>query len=146
MIRAKFHADSNSVKPMCQNYKSDKGCIFGDKCHFRHVEAEDMPSKNSKKGGAKGSVAILRESVQLGCVSQDSYPRKSIRREPGRLGSKHSVKFSRGTWHQIEIRERNGPSRGIIRKCAPHERSPCAPRFWERSHEETLLSVELLLL
>ena len=57
--RVKFHAD-------------------GDKCYFRHVEVEGKPSKKSKKGGAKGSVAILKESFQLGCVSQDSYPRKSI--------------------------------------------------------------------
>ena len=40
------------------------------------------PSKRSKKGGAKGSVAILEESIQLGCVSQDSFPRKFILREP----------------------------------------------------------------
>ena len=83
--RVKFHADSNSIKTrhvssrhplVCQNYKSEKGCIYGDKCHFRHVEAEGRPSKKSKQGGAKGSVAILKESFQLGCVSQDAYPRK----------------------------------------------------------------------
>ena len=73
-----------------------------------------------------------------GCVSQGSYPRTSVLREPGTLGSKHTVKFSKGTWHLIEIRERNGASRGIIQKCAPHERSPCALKFEERSHEETL--------
>ena len=61
-------------------------------------------------------------------MSQDSHPRKSILREKGKLGSKHAVK---GTWHQIEIRERKGPSRGIIQKCAPHEASPCAPQFEE---------------
>ena len=31
-----------------------------------------------------------------------------------------------------------GPSRGVIPDCAPHERGPCAPKFEERSHEETL--------
>ena len=51
----------------------------------------------------------------MGCVSQDSCPRKSIVREPGMLGSKHAVKFSKGTWHQIKIRERKGPSRGITK-------------------------------
>ena len=55
------------------------------------------------------------------------------------LGSKHTVKFLKGTWHQFKIRERKGPSRGIIQKCAPHERSPCAPKFGERLHEETLI-------
>ena len=77
--------------PVCPNCKSEKGCIHGDKCHFRHVDGK--PNKKSKKGGAKGSVAIVKECVQLGCVSQDSFPRKSILREPGLLGSKHAVKF-----------------------------------------------------
>ena len=49
-------------------------------CHFRHVEADEKPSKESKKGGAKGPVALLKESFQLGCVSPDSHPRKSILR------------------------------------------------------------------
>ena len=105
-----------------------------------HVEAEKKPSKKSKKCGAKGSVASLKESIQLGCASQDSSPRKSILREHGICGSNHAVKFSKGMWHQIKIWERKGPSRGIVQRCAcaPHERSPCAPKFEERSHEETL--------
>ena len=69
-------------------------------CFFRHVEAEEKPSKKSKKGGAKGTVALLKESTQLGCVSQDSYPRKSILHDEGKWGSKHVVKFSKCTWHQ----------------------------------------------
>ena len=51
------------------------------------------------------------ECTQLGCVSQDSYPRKSVQREVGKLGSKHAVKFSTGTWHQIKILERKGSHR-----------------------------------
>ena len=110
----------------CQNpsCKSEKGCVHGDKCHVRHVEAEGKPSEKSKKGGAKGSVAMLKESTQLSCVSQDSFPRKSSLRE-------------RGNWDQ-NTRERKRPSRGIIKKCEPQESSPCAPKFGERSHEETL--------
>ena len=88
---------------MCLNYRSEKGCTYGDKCRFRHVEAEGKPSKKSTKGGAKGSVAILKESTQLDYASQDSFPRKSSPREPGKLGSKHAVKFSKGTWHQKKI-------------------------------------------
>ena len=60
--------------PVCLNYKSEKGCTHGDKYHFRHVDG--TPNKKSKKGGAKGSVAILKEFLQLDCASQDSYPRK----------------------------------------------------------------------
>ena len=73
---------------------------------FRHVEAEGKHNKKSKKGAAKGSVAILKEYIQVGCVSQDSYPRKSILHKSGMLGTKHAVKFSKGTWHRITIRER----------------------------------------
>ena len=74
----------------------------------------------------------------MGCVSQYSYLRKSIPHEPGMLGSKHAVKFSKGTWHQIKIRERKGPSRGIVQKCAQvlarrnsrtdHMRKPCTKK------------------
>ena len=73
-----------------------KVCVYGDKCRFRHIEEYIKPMKKSKTGGAKGSVALLKESAQLGCASQDSYPRKSIPREPGMLGSKH-------TWHQLKF-------------------------------------------
>ena len=72
----------------------------------------------SKKVGAKGSVVLLRESTQLGCVSQDSCSGKSIPREEGNLGSRHAIKISKGCWHQTKNRERKGPSRGIIQKCA----------------------------
>ena len=47
-------------------------------------------------------------------------------REKGTLGSIHAVNVSKGNWHQIKIRARKG---GLIQKCAPHERSPCAPKF-----------------
>ena len=53
---------------------------FSDQCLFRHTEAGGRPSKKSKKGGGEGSVALLKESMQLECVSQDCSPRKSIGR------------------------------------------------------------------
>ena len=63
---------------------------------------------STKKGGAKGTGAISKESTRLGCVSHDSNPRKSILREFGKLGSKHTVKFSKGTWHQMKNSGKNG--------------------------------------
>ena len=80
----------------------------------------------------------MKETIQLGCVSKDYPGRKSVLREVSNLGSNHTVKFSKSTWHHIKIRERTGPSRGVIQHCEPHERSPCATRFEERSQEETL--------
>ena len=56
---------------VCLNNKSEKRLKHGDKCHFRHVEPDGKPNKKSKKGGAKGSVALLKESTQLGlCISR----------------------------------------------------------------------------
>ena len=52
----------------------------------------------------------------MGCVSQNSYPRKSIPRQKGKSRSKREVKFSKGTWHTKKIPESKGPSRGIIQK------------------------------
>ena len=119
-------------------YKSESGFTCGEKCRFRHFEVDGQPSKESQKSGVKGSGALLNESRQIGCVSQDSHPRRSFLREEGKLGPNHAVKFSRSTWHHIKTRERKGQSRGIIQKCEPHERSPCAPGFEERTQDKTL--------
>ena len=80
-----------------------------------------LPNKRSKKGGRKGSVELLKESIQLGCVSQELRPRKSILWKEGALRPNHAVHFSKGTWHQIKL-----------------QRSFCTPKFEERSQEETL--------
>ena len=72
-----------------------------EKCFFRHVEADEKPSKKSKKGGAKGSVASLKESTHLGCVSQDSHP-KSILRVQRKIGSKSHREILQG--HVVPIK------------------------------------------
>ena len=98
--------------PVCQNYRSESGCTFGEQCQFRHTEAAGQPIEKSKKSGEKGSVAFLKESIQLGCVSQD-YPLKKI--------------YSAGSW-KIGIE-----SHSQILPMAPHK------KFWrERVHREEL--------
>ena len=47
----------------------------------------------------------------MGSVSHDSYPRKSVPREGRKLGSYHTVEFSKGTWYHIKIRERTSYAR-----------------------------------
>ena len=120
--------------PVCLNYKSESGCKYGEDTASGRAEVDGQPSKESKKSGVKGSVAF----VQQGCVSHDSHSSKISLRRGGKLGSNHTVKFSRGTWHHTIIREREGPSRGVIHKCKPLKRNPSAPKFEERSQEETL--------
>ena len=101
---------------VCQNYKSEEWYTHGKECFFCWlVEPEEKPSKKSKKGGVKGSVALFKESTPPGCASQDSYPRTSIPLEEGKLGPKHAVKISRGTWHQ----NKNSGKKGSIARNFP---------------------------
>ena len=114
-----WHPSESKITSLAQD------AFFGKRCRLRHVEAEEQSSKKSKKGGVKGSVALLREYILFGCVSRDSHPRKR------KLGSNHAVKFSRITWHQIKIRERKGPSWEIIPKREPLERTQSLrAQFW----------------
>ena len=41
------------------------------KCVFRHTEVGSQPDKKPNKSGGKGSVALLKNSKQLGCALQD---------------------------------------------------------------------------
>ena len=80
----------------CLYYKSGSGCKYGDKCRFRHVEAEEKPNKKSKKSGVRCSVASLKESILLGCVSQDSHPRNFNCKERGKIGIKSHRQILQG--------------------------------------------------
>ena len=126
---------------MCRCYRSESRCIYGNHCLFRHADGEEKPSKRSKKESTQGAVAILNHRKVQGCVSQKSDPKKSIQRRDeqvrGNASAGHTVKFSGRTWYEIRIRETKGPSLGIIQKSDTHERNPCAPRFEERTPEET---------
>ena len=72
-------------------------------------------------------------------MSQDAEPlKKSVLRESSKLGSDRTVKFCKGTWHPVKIRERKGPSQGVVPKCEPQERNPCAPKIEDRTLQGTL--------
>ena len=82
-----------------------------------------------------------KEKKVQGRVSQNSDPNKSFLRKAGqtRLNASagHAIKFSGRTWYEVQIRERKGQSRGVIHKGEHHERDLCAPKFEERTPEET---------
>ena len=122
--------------PVCQDYKSETGCTYGNKCFFRHVEAEEKPSNKSKKGGAKGSVALLR-SLYKWVVCLKSLIRETLSTERRKIGIKSRRQILQG---HVAPKKNSGKKgslwREIIQKCEPHERSLCAPKFNERSQEE----------
>ena len=74
---------------------------------------------------------------QLGCVFQDMEPPKSILRKSSDMQKPiQRVKFTKATARHTKIRDQN-PSLGLICPGEPHQRSPNAPKFEDRSQEET---------
>ena len=68
-------------------------------------------------------VAMLKELAQTNCVSQDLHPKKKDNWEAVTRYNSHEAPDT------TKIMERKGPSPGIIQKCEPHERSPCAQKI-----------------
>ena len=94
--------------PVCQHYKTQSGCKFGETCVFWHKEIDNQPNKKPKKSGGKGSVAFLKNSKQLGCVFQVvecSKSKSSLRNGTQSLGPKRSVHVSEGTVFHVKIRK-----------------------------------------
>ena len=74
---------------------------------------------------------------QLGCVSRDMKPPKSILRKRSDMQKPiHRGKFTEAIARHTKIRDKN-PSLGYICPGEFHQRSPNAPKFEDRSQEET---------
>ena len=120
--------------PVCQHHRKESGCKFGEKCVLRRTEA-DSPAKKPKKSGGKGTVALLKNSKQLGCVFQDMEPpqSKSIVRKGSDIRKPiRCVRFTKAVVRHATIRDQN-PSLGMICPGDPHQRNPNAPKFEDRS-------------
>ena len=96
------------------------------------------PGKRShKKLGQNSSKRQSSDARQLGCVFQDMTPPKSILRKSTDMRRPiQRVKFKKAIARHTKIRDQN-PSVGYICPGEPHERSPNAPKFEDRSQEET---------
>ena len=105
-----------------------------DSCH-------DRTGKPVRKSGLKlGQNSSKRQSSdarQLGCVFQDTKPPKSILWKSTNMRKPiQRVKFTKAIARHTKIRDQN-PSLGYICPGEPHERSPNALKFEDRSQEET---------
>ena len=105
-----------------------------DECHDRLGK----PGKRSdKKLGQNSSKRQSSDARQLGCVFQDMTPPKSILRKSTDTRTPiRRVKFTKAIARHTKIRDQN-PSLGYICSGEPHQRSPNAPKFEDRSLEET---------
>ena len=93
----------------------------------------------------KSSQRESSDARQLGCVFQDMTPPKSIPKSIPKSTLRkctdmrkpiQRVKFTKAIARHTKIRDQN-PSFGYICPGEPHERSPNAPKFEDRSQEET---------
>ena len=107
-----------------------------DECHDR----PGKPGKRSdKKLGQSSSKRQSSNARQLGCVFQDMEPPKSfliLRKSSDMQKPIQRVKLTKAIARHTKIRDQN-PSLGYICPGEPHERSPNAPKFEDRSQEET---------
>ena len=138
--------------PECLCYKTKSGCRFGEKCSYAHRQVDEQPGKRAKMNGDSSAVAMLKKDEQqpvvydssntrqMGCIFQDMEPPKissillksSDIRKPIRR-----AKFTKAVARHAYIRDQN-PSLGLICPREPHQRSPNAPKFEDRSQEETV--------
>ena len=160
-ITSKELAPIHSVKSgILQNACSTSPRVvadFGEKCSYAHRQVEEQPSKRSKKNGDKSAVAMLKKNEhhhrtgrpvknvyssntrQLGCVFQDMEPPKSssiVRKSSDIRKPIRCVKFTKAVVRHADIRDQN-PSLGMICPGEPHQRNRNAPKFEDRSQEET---------
>ena len=136
---APLHYLKNWHPPECLFYKSENGCRFGEKCSYAHRQVDEQPSKRSKKNGDKSAVAMLKITRQLACVFQDTEPPKSssiLRKSSNIRKPIRCVRFTKAVVRHADIGDQN-PSLGMIFPGDPHQRNPNAPKFEDRSQEET---------
>ena len=129
--RSKKNDDKSAVATLKKGDWHERGPVT-DQCHDR----SGKPDKRSdKKLGRRSSQRRSSDARQLGCVFQDMTPPKSILRKCTDMRKPiQRVKFTKATARHTKIRDQNPPL-GYICPGEPHERSPNAPKFEDRSQE-----------
>ena len=107
-----------------------------DKSHERSGRPDiKRDTRHELKQGPTGRRSS--NARQLCCVFQDMEPPKSILRKSSDMQKPiQRVKLTKGIARHTKIRDQN-PSLGYICPGEPHQRSPNAPKFEDRSQEET---------
>ena len=130
--------DDKSAVAMFKNYdlhdRTWQPVINRDESHDRSgqsvVKRDTRHELKHRPVGRRSS-----NTRQLGCVFQDMKPPKSILRKSSDMQKPiRRVKFTKAVARHTKIRDQN-PSFGYICPGEPHQRSPNAPKFEDRSHE-----------
>ena len=131
--RSKKNDDKSAVAMLKKGDWHGRGPVT-DQNHGRSGQPD---KKSDKKLGRRSSQRRSSNARQLGCVFQDMTPPKSIIRKCTDMRKPiQRVKFTKAIARHTKIRDQN-PSLGYICPGEPHQRSPNAPKFEDRSQEET---------
>ena len=109
---------------------------------FLQSDQDHQPKKKDGQSG-KGSVVIGMNVKKLGCVSQDiESPTVKSTLRTGRTSSRSNLRlrYTPDAVRSIKIRERKGPSLENSALVSFMSASFFAPKFEDRSQEETLKS------
>ena len=110
------------------------------KCELHDRTVKPAVCRDTRHAQGHGPVGCSSSSTrQLGCVFQDMEPPKlsSILRKSSDMQKPiQRVKLTKAIARHTKIRDKN-PSLGLICPGEPHQRSPNAPKFEDRSQEET---------
>ena len=112
---------------------------LGEKCSSAHRQVDEQHRKRLKNNCDKSAVAMLKNTRQLGLVSQDMEPPKSttiLRKSSNILKPIRCVQLTKAVLRHANIRDQK-LSLGMICPGEPHQRNPNAPKFEDRSQEET---------
>ena len=135
--RSKKNDDKSAVAMLKKNdrHKNVRQPVVNlDKSHERS-ERPDKNRDHELKRAPTGRRSL--NARHLGCVFQDMKPPKSILRKSSDMQKPiQRVKFTQAIARHTKIRDQN-PSLGYICPGEPHQRSPNAPKFEDRSQEET---------
>ena len=139
--------------PERQLYKTETGCKAGDNCLFPHHKVDEQPNKKAKErllftqkkrkrrqecsGCCENCTTIGLRLARLGCVGFSK--RQTVPEKPAKslgINSKSTVHSVYATSSKYPGKERTISWKNTSQK-NPHQRSPYAMEFEDRSHEET---------
>ena len=153
---APIHSVKNGILQNACSTSPRVGADLGKSAHVPHRQVDEQASKRSKKNRDKSAVAMLKmhesygrtvrpvvydssNTRQLGCIFQDMEPPKFssiLRKSSDTRKAIRCVKFTKAVARHADIRDQN-PLLGMICQGEPHQRSSTAPKFEDRSQEET---------
>ena len=133
--RSKKNDDKSAVAMLKKGDWQERGPVT-DQGHDRSGQPDKKGDKKLERGFSQRRSS---NAQQLGCVFQEMTPPKSILRKCTDMRNPiQRVKFTKTVARHSKIRYQK-PSFGYYCPGEPHERSPDAPKFEDRSQEETEL-------